>query len=447
MIASRTIAHTWFLTLYLFALALLSLAGAYGQDVPKEVRIGLQTGQSEVRLQGTVPIRVESGGTEILSLTADQILVAKPVNGGITLFDTAGATLYACAGKVRVSTIPINPEQMQTPETAADTVPLIRLLGPTRHYDKKPDRPYRGFIELLPAKDGITVVNQVSLEEYLWGVVPSEMGYTFPLEALKAQAVAARTYVIKHLGQYAARGYNIDDTPACQVYGGYLIEKPSTTKAVNETAGMVLRYNRKPIDAMYSSTCGGITESAACSLGRHIPYLVSVPDGRNADGTLLTPPNDEEGWASYFKTASKYNCLQSSFARVEAFRWVKLITRAELEAGLPEQFRVGTVQDIQLLKRGDSGRLISVRLKGSDREVTIEKEGVIRKAFGGLRSSAFTVDTYRDDDDKPVVFAFWGAGWGHGLGMCQVGAVGLALQGWDFQKILKYYYRDVTVGR
>ncbi len=124
---------------------------------------------------------------------------------------------------------------------------------------------------------------------------------------------------------------------------------------------------------------------------------------------------------------------------------MRFADRPRAEAGLPADCQVGTVRNIVPLHRGQSGRITSLRLEGADRSVTINKELTIRKAFGNLRSSAFTVDVYRDDNGVPVVFAFWGAGWGHGLGMCQVGAVGLADQGWSYEKILTNYYHGATL--
>ncbi len=141
------------------------------------------------------------------------------------------------------------------------------------------------------------------------------------------------------------------------------------------------------------------------------------------------------------------HCLQPKYPHVAAFRWVKVMTRRELEEGLPAELRVGEVRRIVPLHRGFSGRITSLRLVGSQRSATIEKELPICKAFGQLRSSAFSVETYRDDRDMPVVFVFWGAGWGHGLGMCQVGAVGLADEGWSYDRILSYYYTGVTLER
>jgi stage II sporulation protein D len=138
----------------------------------------------------------------------------------------------------------------------------------------------RGEIELRPGAAGIAVINVLNLEAYLRGVVPAEMGpRAFPLlEALKAQAVAARTYAVAHLGDHAAEGYDVCDSPACQAYEGVDAERPLTDRAVRETDGEIVTYQGRPIDAMYHSTCGGHTEDAGALFpGRAAPYLKGVP--------------------------------------------------------------------------------------------------------------------------------------------------------------------------
>lgn len=422
-------------------LGVFGLQGAQGQAPVHEMRIGLQTKQPAVRLLAGVPVRVETAHQDPLTLPAEQPLIFQArKGGGVALTDAAGAELLTASDPVRV--IPVPPSADAPPLPA----PLVCLLGPTRHYDGKADRPYRGSMELLPRADGLTVVNVVNVEEYLLGVVSSEMGVSYPLEALKAQAVAARTYALKNQGRMSTQGYDLDDTAACQVYGGYFSEDPRTSHAVEETAGQVLTYDGQLIDAVYSSTCGGYTESAEEAWGRAVPYLVGVSDFQGeVDPAIAPQPRDEAGWAAYCMTARGLNCLQPKYARPEAFRWVKLITRKELEAGLPADCRVGTVRSITVLHRGASGRITALQLDGSEHSVTLQSELTIRKAFGKLRSSAFTVEIYRDDNDIPVVFAFWGAGWGHGLGMCQVGAVGLAELGKTYDAILTHYYHGVRV--
>src|SRR5678815_5692577 len=141
------------------------------------------------------------------------------------------------------------------------------------------DKTYRGVLEVFGnARNTLTIVNELPLEEYLLGVVPNELSpSTFgQIEALKAQAVAARTYAIRNMGQSKQEGYDICNTDACQVYMGAGTEDPLSTQAVRETRGMIATYNGQPINALYSSTCGGRTEASENIFQEKLPYLVSV---------------------------------------------------------------------------------------------------------------------------------------------------------------------------
>ncbi|HOS43064.1 MAG TPA: SpoIID/LytB domain-containing protein [Armatimonadota bacterium] len=448
MMMHRSILSSLRLSLYLLVLGAVTLSRAEGNALPETIAIGLQTKQAAVRLSGLAPILLSAGGQDTLPLPANLPIVCTGKNGGIAVQDANGIPLYTVKGILRVAIDPAPPATRERTPDAPAPLPQLRLLGPGRHYDGKPDRPYRGYFELLPKADGITVVNIVPLEAYLWGVVSSEMSPRYPLEALKAQAIAARTYAARNIGRLSKLGFDLDDTAACQVYGGVFSEDPRTTRAVNETAGMVLTYGGKIIDAVYSSTCGGFTESAEHAWGTAVPYLQSVADCHPDVAAPFTPrPTDEEGWAAFCKASRGPHCLQPKWANPEAFRWVRLLTRKELETSLGLNDKIGTLHNLTVLKRGASGRITALKVEGTTGATTLEKELAIRKALGGLRSSAFTVDIYRDDAGVPVVFAFWGGGWGHGLGMCQVGAVGLADEGWAYNRILEHYYTGVKIER
>lgn len=201
---------------YLLLLCLVAITGVQGQGAPTDMRIGLQTKEADIRLQSTLPVTVTTlDGKDTLTIPACQVVDCTFKDGKLIVLDPTGVALLTTTQAVQVR-----------PAPAKDTtaIPLISLLGPTRHYDGKPDRPYRGYFEIQPYADGLTAVNVVGIEPYLYGVVSSEMGPGYPLEALKAQAVAARTYALKNRGRFASLGFDLDDTPACQVYGGYFNE-------------------------------------------------------------------------------------------------------------------------------------------------------------------------------------------------------------------------------
>jgi peptidoglycan hydrolase-like amidase len=163
---------------------------------------------------------------------------------------------------------------------ASFSAPLVRLVPVDPDAVRIGGKAVRGEFELRPATAGVLVINVINLEQYLLGVVPAEMGpHAFPsIEALKAQAVAARTYAVAHLGDHAPDGYDLCDSPACQAYEGVGAEQPLTDRAVAETAGEIATYQGRPIDAMYHSTCAGHTEDAAALFpDRAEPYLKGVP--------------------------------------------------------------------------------------------------------------------------------------------------------------------------
>jgi stage II sporulation protein D len=518
---------------------------------------------------------------------------------------------------------------------------------------------YRGFLVLSGTPRGIVIVNYVNLEDYLKSVVPGELspGQFNAIEALKAQAVAARTYALKNMNQFDRYGYDLINTPRSQLYVGMASENSLSTQAVDETKGQVLRYRGELINALYTSTCGGRTEDAEKVFsGRPVPYLKSVEcssekqrewqleartpvapitvDGRNASldvaylvGLGIVPmgaapldfrqnasfdeavewirdarrlvgvrdqgfvPDDAGldfislaellvdafGWQArieelllpgevdfllkdlpqvqgkargpmaycfqsgllpdsvrtgdpsrpvsraelamalariikdhkdFFKTgtfrsagkgtieigqdfdrrmlalsnhvrllrtiesettfATKLNLLGGESVRwlerdgqvayLEVFyppnsnvldrssrfnRWQVRKTRQELEKLLNQAYPIGSLVDIQVGKRGDSGRVMDLTLTGADATATVH--GFQIRAALGLRDTLFVVDRSYDEQGRVDQFTFSGRGWGHGVGLCQVGAYGMAVTGAKYPDILKKYYSGVKI--
>jgi stage II sporulation protein D len=522
---------------------------------------------------------------------------------------------------------------------------------------------YRGTLEVRVDRTGrLRVINEVPMEDYLLGVVPNEMGPgVYPeLEALKAQAVAARTYIVANLGQFSENGYDVCDTAQCQVYKGAGTEHPLSNQAVEETRGLILTWEGKPINALYTSTCGGHTEDAslifpeekgpylkgvpcypeaesevrslaggafidplvledgaeaneeiqmmrlhgivgsdaleqrwleagcsadeagrwtkatlkqvgksadkdglpggrleiaglavylADSLGwqermrlsldeRDLPYLLAfrdrddIPAGAGRafaililegildpfpDNTLRPHHQPSRGMVlrTLYRVLDYYDALGAlpgtyrgsdaervivesksdartlpvqkdavlfrSFRDVSyparsvpltlgdrllyhlasdgaidylrlianqrgvsddryssLYRWEERRTREELEKLVRQRVDVGSLVDIEPIKRGVSGRVVEVRITGSRGDFVL-RGFRIRTAFG-IRENLFTVDRTRGADGKVVTFIFSGKGWGHGLGLCQVGSYGMALRGKRFAEILEHYY-------
>ncbi len=298
---------------------------------------------------------------------------------------------------------------------------------------KVSEREYRGTMEVVSNSKGkLTVVNILDLENYLRGVVPPEIGKLKEdrIEAMKAQAVAARTYTVSNLGRRKSLGFDLYSTVSDQIYRGYSAEWPIADRAISETRGMIAMYKGKPISAFYSSTCGGATESIEDAWGSSpVPYLRSVRDrdGRSDEFCRHSPVYE---W------------------RVE---WKKETLENILAARLPgmDQRKAGefSLRGIDIKQRSSSGRVQLLEIKSNHGTATLRGDRIrsaLRRPVQGqpmLRSTKFDL-TYRRD-----TIVAEGGGYGHGIGMCQMGAIGMAGQGYKYDQILKHYYRGVDLKR
>jgi stage II sporulation protein D len=294
---------------------------------------------------------------------------------------------------------------------------------------------YAGAIELLPATGGLTVVNELPLERYLRGVVAREMsGSDAVIEAVKAQAIAARTYALKRLGSRAPLGFDLFGDVQDQVYGGEGGVSPGVERALSETRGQVMLSEGLLIDAYFHSTCGGTTAGVEEAFPEPpVPYLVSVDD------------NGAEG--GYYCEGSRY------------FRWQSRYDRDRLESLLaanvgrftalpPAGF--GDLHDVDIAESSPGGRVLALRIETSTGSFQVVRND-IRWLFAendslGLRSTLFLLRKERRGGVVDEV-AFTGGGWGHGVGMCQMGAIGRAAAGTAHAEILTHYYRGVRLER
>lgn len=367
-------------------------------------------------------------------------------------------------------------------------------------------RPYRGHFEVWPQRSpepghregDLTVVNLVPLEEYLKGVVPWEMSPSAPLEALKAQAICARTktLALANSSKYATGGFDVCDYDACQGYPGTENEKPRSTEAVEQTRSLVITYKNRLIDAVYGTNSGGITAAATdvWKSTSDTPYLQSVRDlVWNSDWSPKAKPRmSEADWTAFFSkpwpsyatpddTAKKELAARrakSAFAArlfgpddlPEFYRWKRNITQEEANEAFADR-GFANVTGFEVQKRTDSGRIRRLRVFGtaavapatagrpmevnptpSPMDLTLEGDGAIRamlsKKLGSttaLPSSAFSITPETDKAGQVIGWELQGAGWGHGVGLCQRGAQNHAGDGWDARRILKWYYRGVEI--
>ncbi|MCL1464061.1 SpoIID/LytB domain-containing protein [Argonema galeatum] len=271
------------------------------------------------------------------------------------------------------------------------------------------ERWYRGRTRVVLTDKGLTAINYVDLEKYLYSVLGGEVYANWPQEALKAQAVAARTYALYQRQTRGNSTYDLGDTIAWQVYKGIESEAPPMYSAVDTTAGQVVTYNGKIILAAFHSSSGGHTENVENVWSDNLPYLRGVPD---FDGN--TP---------------------------EA-QWVKNFTREELSSRISG---VGNVLSMTPERTSPFGRIITMKVIG-DRSSRVISGPALRLALG-LRSTWFTVTADTAGKSVPSTFRIEGRGYGHGLGLSQWGAYSMARQGANYQQIVRHYYQNTTLAK
>ena len=343
---------------------------------------------------------------------------------------------------------------------------------------------YRGNIEIDIDKEHrkLNVINIISIEEYLYGVLKKEISPRWPKEALKAQAVAARTFAIFNMNKYIDKGYNICASTNSQAYGGVNHEDPLTNKAVDETRGVIITYKGKPINAVYHSDSGGYTEDSENVWGSFLPYLRSVESKYEEK---VSPPHHT---------------------------WSYSINEKDLTEKLQKQgYEINSVVSIEPVKKSETGRTSEVVFITDNNKVINMKTNDFRSLIGAdlIRSTLFNIEAIgkesnitedikdkKEIEDKeeqkesikeileqkkdwtikellelmkknkeerekekeeevlkveivksniPLTFIFSGSGNGHGVGMSQWGAYGMALQGYRYQDILKYYYQGINI--
>ena len=462
--------------------------------LPATVRVniaGLGTSYAVISSSGTMTATAPDGtvlyrgGGRTVSRTnvrkvAGTDLVLPPRQGGtLSPAERADRSLelrsarqaQADAGSRSLITIPFQFSVLQGPSDdigsqaiTADRPMLIRfttddgLLQYNGHF-------YRGILELaLDDENDLIVVNTVRTHDYLASVVGSEVPSSWEPEALAAQAIAARTYLFTHLGRH--RSYDLEGDTRDQEYDGTQNEDARTVRAVERTAGRIATFGGAPIEALYSANAGGLTEDSENVFGNALPYLRSV----------ASPGDAVARDSSWGKTS---------------YEWTKEISASQLRDYLVVRgFNVGMPREITLTGVTATGRVLTARVTGTDGAKDIGKDRA--RYYFGLRSSLFTVsvgargaiervaaddverqkalaglgatqtgtafEILRDPSgseiglrptsfvyERPVTFIFKGMGFGHGVGMSQWGAQGMALKGSSAEAILAYYYRGTAV--
>jgi stage II sporulation protein D len=366
------------------------------------VRIGLDEGTQTVRLTGSEDITLTVGRSTLQGRT---FTITRDRSG---LSVTSGRSEARGNRAVAISSAPV----------------------------RYGDVGYHGAIEITQRDGALTVVNVVALETYLRGVVPREMGYLADsdLEAMKAQAFAARTYTLAHLGRRITRGFDLYGDTRDQVYGGADAESDLGSKAVSATESLVITYDSKLIRAYFHSTCGGSTANIEDVWDSPpLPYLKRIYDGED----------------------EVFYCSESPH-----FRWVEVYSAAEaqslVEANLSSAVpdvppHIGALRDVSVATQSLSGRVVRTRIYAGSESFIVPKEKirlVLRRTSDRsqiLRSSYVRIFADRKPSGELSRLVVSGGGNGHGIGMCQWGAIGMARQNHTAEEIIRHYYRGAEI--
>ena len=401
-----------------------------------------------------------------VGLLEEQSAVEVELTGG--MFTDPSGKPYS-PGRYRfTSEVTLTPSDLASCAFALDGV----TIGIGFHWERKERQVFRGAFRLVKTQAGLTVINDVSLEEYVTSVISSEMSASCPLELLKAHAVISRSWlwfpkanpprsgkgrsegpdsheILRWYGREAHPDFDVCADDHCQRYQGITKAfSPAAAEAVRATAGEFLRYHGAICDARFSKSCGGITERYASAWeDEDIPYLESVHDGP-AQSRLYSP----EEWIRTNPPAYCNTDDSQLLARIlpgfdqetrDFYRWRVAYTPEELADLIASRLAVdlGPIRDLKALARGPSGRIYRLKVTGERDYIVIGKELEIRRALSRthLYSSAFVVDR------ESGGFVLRGAGWGHGVGLCQIGAAVMANEGKTYTEILQHYYRGATV--
>ena len=379
------------------------------------------------------------------------------------------------------------PEIRLAPEGKATFTLRGVTIGINFHWERKEDQTFEGGLRLLPNPDGtITAINDVGVELYLKSVISSEMSAEAPLELLRAHAITSRSWLVamlerqkrfKNVGGPARHGreseeeivrwydredhklYDVCADDHCQRYQGITkIISATAEQAVRNTRGVFLVRDGEICDARYSKSCGGRSEVFASAWEDvSVPYLSSVSDAA-VEHPIIGSEASADSWVrsspeAYCNTADG-NILRQvlpSFDQetTDFYRWTVTYAQEELSALLLKRSGIdfGNIHRLEPVQRGPSGRIVRLRIVGSQRTVIVGKELEIRRWLSPshLYSSAFVVQTEGGADGVPARFTLHGGGWGHGVGFCQIGAAVMAAKGFQAETIVKHYFRGADL--
>ena len=363
-------------------------------------------------------------------------------------------------------------------------------IGLNYHWERQETQVFSGTLRLVVDEDKIVAINILPVEDYLISVISSEMNANSSLELLKAHAVVSRSWLFaqiekrkalsgkdegffsfiktkeEYIRWYDREDHTIFDVCAddhCQRYQGITKATNDTVaEAVHATRGRLLMYDKKICDARFSKCCGGATEEFEnCWEDKHYPYLTSVRDAETEENLSFPDLTKEEEAERWIRKAPKSFCdthdkkilsqILNNYDQetTDFYRWKIRYTQAELAELIRTKTKTdyGEIIDLIPIQRGPSGRICKLKIVGTLKTLTIGKEMEIRRTLSDshLFSSAFVVDKGEVKEGIPQWFLLSGAGWGHGVGLCQIGAAVMGEKGYSYEEILLHYYKGAEI--
>lgn len=378
-----------------------------------------------------------------------------------------------------------------TPQDETNSFSLYDVtIGINFHWERQETQVFLGTLKLVVEEGKIVAINILPVEDYLTSVISSEMSANSSLELLKAHAVVSRSWLFaqiekrkamkdkdegffsfiktkeEYIRWYDREDHTIFDVCAddhCQRYQGITKASNATVaEAVRATRGRLLMYNNKVCDARFSKCCGGATEEFEyCWEDKHYPYLSAIRDADKEENRPLPDLTKEEEAEHWIRKAPKSFCdthnkkILSQILNhydqetTDFYRWKVRYTQEELAELIRTNTKTdyGDILDLIPVQRGPSGRICKLKIVGSLKTLTIGKELEIRRTLSKshLFSSAFVVDKGKLKDGIPQWFLLSGAGWGHGVGLCQIGAAVMGEKGYSYEEILLHYYKGADI--
>ncbi len=439
------------------------------------IKVGLMSGAESVRFELLGQFKTESGervkaGAYTAALTADGIEVTGE-------------------DKITGAAIGLSPVDFASCQFKIHDV----IIGINFHWQRQETQTFQGSLRILRENNSFTVINELPLEAYLISVISSEMNANCPPELLRAHAIVSRSWLLAQLVN-ASRiaeqevappnlqpdhsqdgdeelikwydrenhtGFDVCADDHCQRYQGISkVFSDEAIQAVQDTNGKVLVFDEEICDARYSKSCGGMSEVyRAAWEEKAVPYLTAVYDWLGDKENFPMPLTDEANAETWITSEPKAYCNTKSKAllsqilpgfdqeTLDFYRWRVRYSQAELQELLRSRTGIdfGDIFSLEAIERGKSARLIKLKITGTKRTVIIGKELEIRRALSPshLYSSAFVVKAEPNQTTEfPQTFELIGAGWGHGVGLCQIGAAVMADSGFNHEQILSHYFKS-----